>query len=144
MRETMTPSRVGPLYQPIVDAKTGEIRGLEALLPHGAAIPLRRRVLREACHQVQRWREWFGIDLRLSVKLSIAELDQPDLPGALAEAGAEPGMLCVEVSDPQAPRGENLAALDALGVHLGGLATGTVPEGRPRPAAEIGALLDER
>ena len=55
-------------------------------------VPLGRRLLREACAQVQRWREWFGIDLSLSVNLSVSELGQPDLieavTAALADAGA--------------------------------------------------------
>ena len=44
--------------------------------------------------------EWFGSDLRLSVHLSVAELDQTDLvedvSAALAEAGADPSTLCLE------------------------------------------------
>ena len=67
----------------------------------GLMVPLGRRLMGEACAQVQRWREWFGIDLRLSVNLPVAELDQPDLidavTAALADAGAEPSTLCLEI-----------------------------------------------
>ena len=127
--------------------ETGEIRGVEALVrwqhperglvpPNdflpiceetGLIVPLGRRLLREACAQVQRWRDWFGIDLRLSVNLSVSELDQPDLieavTAALADAGAEPDTLCLEITEHALMTEashclENLAALDALGVQL--------------------------
>jgi EAL domain-containing protein (putative c-di-GMP-specific phosphodiesterase class I) len=136
-----------PYFQPLVDVQTGAIRGVEALVrwqhpqrglvppgdvvpiceEAGLMVPLGRRVLREACHQVQRWREWFGIDLRLSVNLSVAELDRHDLLDAvtavLDETGADPGTLCLEITEhalmtEASHCSPNLAALDQLGVVL--------------------------
>jgi EAL domain-containing protein (putative c-di-GMP-specific phosphodiesterase class I) len=130
-----------------VDTQSGAIRAVEALvrwrhperglvppnnfLPMceetGLIVPLGRRLMREAIAQVQRWREWFGIDLHLSVNLSVAELDQPDLVeavgAALAGAGAEPSMLCLEITEHALMTEashclENLTALDTLGVEL--------------------------
>jgi diguanylate cyclase (GGDEF)-like protein len=136
-------------YQPLVDVQTGRIVGLEALarwrhpvrglvapsefLPvceeTGLIVPLGHRLLRDACHRVQRWREALGpgAELALSVNVSIAELGQADLVGEVADAlqasGSEPSTLCLEITE-HALMGEasgcleNLRALDALGVHL--------------------------
>jgi diguanylate cyclase (GGDEF)-like protein len=147
LRRALYTDQLVPFFQPIVDTQTGEIRGVEALarwehpsrglvppgdfLPiceeTGLIVPLGRRLMRDACAQVQRWREWFGIDLRLSVNLSVAELDAPDLLGAvsaaLRDAGAEPSTLCLEITEHALMTEashclQNLAALDALGVAL--------------------------
>jgi diguanylate cyclase (GGDEF)-like protein len=147
LRRALETDELVPYFQPIVDTRSGEVRGVEALarwvhpsrglvppgdfLPiceeTGLIVPLGRRLLREACAQAQRWREWFGVDLRLSVNLSVAELDQPDLieavGAALRDAGAEPGTLCLEITEHALMTEashclQNLAALDALGVRL--------------------------
>jgi diguanylate cyclase (GGDEF)-like protein len=147
LRRALETDELQPYFQPIVETGSGEIRGLEALarwhhpqrglvppsdfLPiceeTGLIVPLGRRLMRDALVQVQRWREWFGTDVRLSVNLSVAELDQPDLidavGAALAEAGAEPGTLCLEITEHALMTEashclDNLGALDALGVRL--------------------------
>ena len=148
LRRALETDELVPYFQPIVDTQTGEIRGVEALVrwqhperglvpPNdflpiceetGLIVPLGRRLLREACAQVQRWREWFGIDLSLSVNLSVAELGQPDLIEAVdgrarRDAGAEPNMLCLEITEHALMTEashclQNLGALDALGVQL--------------------------
>jgi diguanylate cyclase (GGDEF)-like protein len=147
LRRALETEEIVPYFQPIVDVQTGNIHGVEALvrwqhpqrglispgefLPiceeTGLIVPLGRRVLREACHQVQRWREWFGIDLRLSVNLSVAELDRHDLldtvTAVLDETGTDPGTLCLEITEHALMTDAshcipNLAALDQLGVAL--------------------------
>ena len=61
------------------------------------------------------------------MNLSVSELGQPDLieavTAALADAGAEPSTLCLEITEHALMTEashclENLAALDELGVHL--------------------------
>jgi diguanylate cyclase (GGDEF)-like protein len=147
LRRALEADELVPFFQPIVDTRSGEISGVEALvrwrhpergvvppgdfLPiceeTGLIVPLGRRLMREALAQVQRWRGWFGISLPLSVNLSVGELDQADLVeavgGALAEAGAAPATLCLEITEhalmtEASHCHENLAALDALGVTL--------------------------
>ncbi len=147
LRRALETDELVPYFQPIVETQTGAIRGVEALVrwrhperglvaPNdflpiceetGLIVPLGRRLMREALVQVQRWREWFGSDLRLSVNLSVAELDQTDLveavSAALAEAGAEPSTLCLEITEHALMTEashclENLRALHALGVPL--------------------------
>jgi diguanylate cyclase (GGDEF)-like protein len=147
LRRALETDELVPFFQPIVDTQSGAIRAVESLVrwehperglvPPGDFLaiceetglmrPLGRRMMREAIAQVERWREWFGIDLHLSLNLSVMELDQPDLleavGAALRDAGAEPSMLCLEITEhalmTQASHClENLAALDALGVEL--------------------------
>jgi diguanylate cyclase (GGDEF)-like protein len=147
LRRAIGGAELVPFFQPVVDVETGAIVGVEALVrwrhpergligPNdflpiaeetGQIVPLGRQVLRAACVQAQRWRDELGVELTLAVNLSVAELDQPDLieavEAALAAAGAEPGGLCVEITEHALMTGashclENLAALDALGVEL--------------------------
>ena len=143
LRRALETDELVPYFQPIVDTQTGAIRAVETLVRRqhperglvppndflpiceetGLMVPLGRRLLREACAQVQRWREWFGIDLSLSV----SELGQADLnetvTTALRDADAEPNILCLEITEHALMTEashclENLEALDALGVHL--------------------------
>jgi diguanylate cyclase (GGDEF)-like protein len=147
LRRALETDELVPYFQPIVETRTGAIRGFEALarwehperglvppgdfLPiceeTGLIVPLGRRLLREAIAQVQRWREWFGADVKLSFNLSVAELDQPDLTeavtAALADAGAEPSTLGLEITEHALMTEashclDNLRALDALEVRL--------------------------
>jgi EAL domain-containing protein (putative c-di-GMP-specific phosphodiesterase class I) len=147
LRRALETDELVPYFQPIVDTQSGETRAFEALVrwqhpergvvpPNeflpiceetGLIVPLGRRLLRDAVAQVQRWREWFGVDLHLSFNLSVAELDQPDLTdtvtAALADAGVEPSMLCLEITEhalmtEASHCHHNLEALDALGVEL--------------------------
>jgi diguanylate cyclase (GGDEF)-like protein len=147
LRRALETDEIVPYFQPIVETQTAAIRGFEALarwnhperglvppsdfLPiceeTGLMVPLGRRLMRESIAQVQRWRDWFGIDLNLSVNLSVAELDQPDLTeavkSALAEAGAVPSTLGLEITEhalmtEASHCHENLAALEALDVRL--------------------------
>jgi diguanylate cyclase (GGDEF)-like protein len=147
LRRALETDELVPYFQPIVETQTGAIRGFEALarwehpqrglvppgefLPiceeTGLIVPLGRRLMREAIAQIQRWREWFGADVKLSVNLSIAELDQPDLTeavtAALADAGAEPSTLGLEITEHALMTEashclDNLGALHALDVRL--------------------------
>lgn len=85
-------------YQPIIDLRTKQIAGFEALvrwqhpqrglLPpgefigaaedNGLIVPLGYWVLQEASRQWQQWRQDFGIPLRMSINLSVSQLLQAD------------------------------------------------------------------
>jgi diguanylate cyclase (GGDEF)-like protein len=134
-------------YQPIVDSGTGAINGLEALLrwnhpergivppsefiglaeATGAIVPMGEWVLREACRQVQLWRDRGRTQLRAAVNLSVRQLQQVDLVArvqqALVDTGLPADKLEIEITESIAMRSsgraiDNLRALKALGVRV--------------------------
>jgi diguanylate cyclase (GGDEF)-like protein/PAS domain S-box-containing protein len=112
-------------FQPIIDLKTTELLGVEALvrwqhpvngrmLPGqfipmaeetGQIIELGRWVLEDACRRVQQWRRGIsaGEGLRVAVNISGRHLQQGDLIGdvrhALEVSGLEPESLLIELTE---------------------------------------------
>lgn len=111
-------------YQPVVCVATGRISGFEALVrwrhptrgtlaaehfvpvaeDTGLVAAIDRWVLREACRQLSAWhRQLGGRSPRVSVNVSLRELLSPDgvdhVRRVLAETGAEPSLLRLEVSE---------------------------------------------
>lgn len=111
-------------YQPIVDAKTLGIVGVEALLrwqhpKRGLLLPLSfmdvmeesefvapigEWVFREAAHQVSEWRRRYNVPLRLSINVSARQLIKsarflPFLTAALEEARLEAGAVDLELTE---------------------------------------------
>ncbi|WP_217912772.1 putative bifunctional diguanylate cyclase/phosphodiesterase [Miltoncostaea marina] len=141
--------RLAVQYQPLVRVATGEVVGAEALVrwPHpergllgpaefvplaeetGQIIPLGRWVLREACRQAAAWRASLpgGAGLEVSVNVSARQVQDPRMPGwvaeALEETGLDPAALVLELTetvlldDPDRAL-EALRRLKALGVRL--------------------------
>ncbi len=133
-------------YQPLADPADGTIFGAEALVrwqhptrgllgPHyflplveqtGLMRSLTMYVLRTALRQCREWRD-AGLELCVSVNLAMPNLVDPQLPGLvegmLAEERAEPGWLCLELTegsvmaDPDRAL-EILGRLNRLGVRL--------------------------
>ncbi|WP_263140600.1 EAL domain-containing protein [Pseudomonas sp. RIT-PI-AD] len=133
-------------YQPLVDAASGAILGVEALLrwqtEHGLVsptdfiplaedtgliVPVGAWVLREACQQMQDWRQ-SGLQLDvLSVNLSPRQFRQPELlgqvRGALETSGLPAACLELEITegalmDNATLAQQTLAGLKQLGVSL--------------------------
>jgi EAL domain-containing protein (putative c-di-GMP-specific phosphodiesterase class I) len=125
LREAAPRQELRLLYQPIVELRTGEIIGFEALVrwqhpqlglvspakfiplaeETGIIIPIGRWVLGEACRQMQVWRAQFGGDRRLgvSVNVSTRQLAQPnfidEITRALREHQLRPGDLKLEITE---------------------------------------------
>jgi diguanylate cyclase (GGDEF)-like protein len=110
------------VYQPQIEMKTGRARGVEALLrwrdpDRGVIAPaefipiaeesgmiqaLGARVLRDACRQVMQWHR-LDMPLRLSVNLSVQQLQHDSWLGiveeALAASGLAPAHLDLEITE---------------------------------------------
>ncbi len=112
-------------FQPIIDLKTMELLGVEALvrwqhpvqgrlLPgqfipiaeeNGQIIALGRWILEDACRRVQEWRRSIaaGEGVRVAVNISGRHLQQGDLVAdvrhALEVSGLEPGSLLIELTE---------------------------------------------
>ncbi|WP_081655243.1 sensor domain-containing protein [Amycolatopsis orientalis] len=147
LRDAVHSGQLWPAYQPVVDLRTGEMVGVEALLrwthpKHGAISPaefiplaeeselinvLGKYVLRDTTRELAALRTGRGLDLSLKVNLSVRQLDDPHLVpavrDALATTGLPPGSLTLEVTESALMRdasaaAEVLSALRSLGVLL--------------------------
>jgi diguanylate cyclase (GGDEF)-like protein/PAS domain S-box-containing protein len=145
LRDAIDTNQLRLAYQPQIDARTGEVAGVEALTrwhhPALGAIPPSRFIplaedcglieaigefcVAEACAQLKRWDE-MGYDIpQLSVNVSpiqFRNLGFPETIGqALTTAGIEPGRLTVEITESVMMEASptavaNAAALRELGV----------------------------
>jgi diguanylate cyclase (GGDEF)-like protein/PAS domain S-box-containing protein len=135
-------------YQPILDLAGQELQGVEALVrwqhpergllapaefipvaeQTGLIVPLGAWVLREACRQMQAWRQAFPErEPFMSVNLSPRQLYEPDLVRQvrtiLEDTRLDPGALVLEITEGALLQGveetkRKLADLKALGVRL--------------------------
>jgi diguanylate cyclase (GGDEF)-like protein len=124
LREAIASGQLFLEYQPQVDAATGRVTGVEALVrwrhaERGVLMPdrfiraaeesgliraLSRWVLLESCRQANAWRLAGIPPIRLAVNLSTALLKMPadlsdDLQAALEQSGLPPEWLQVELTD---------------------------------------------
>jgi diguanylate cyclase (GGDEF)-like protein/PAS domain S-box-containing protein len=134
-------------YQPLIDLKTGEISGSEALVrwnhatrglippsqfipiaeETGLILPLGYFVLEEACRKTKEWQSEHGRqDLEISVNLSGRQLQQADVVARVAEVldrtGLAPHCLKLEITESvlveQGESIDKMNQLKALGVKL--------------------------
>jgi diguanylate cyclase (GGDEF)-like protein/PAS domain S-box-containing protein len=122
LRKTIEGNGLLLYCQPELSLRTGQLIGLELLVrwPHptrgllapaafiglaeetGLIVPLGRWVLRRACQQLAAWqREGWGSP-RLSVNVSPRQLQTgmvAELTAALADSGADPSGLCLELTE---------------------------------------------
>jgi diguanylate cyclase (GGDEF)-like protein/PAS domain S-box-containing protein len=135
-------------YQPVMDLRTGTIRGVEALLrwwrngelvgpehfvsvaeETGLIVPLGTWALEQACEQAARWqRELPGwADLGMAVNVSARQLQRPGFLSMVSEvissSGIREGTLTIEITesvllDDTAATAALLSALRDMGVHV--------------------------
>jgi diguanylate cyclase (GGDEF)-like protein/PAS domain S-box-containing protein len=134
-------------YQPLVDMKTGQIRGMEALLrwqhpkfglippldfiplaeETGLIIPIGEWVLKTACAQIKAWHDTGFPALQVAVNLSSKQLRDNNLTDvvrqALKEAGIEARYLDLELTESVLMQDMELATtilkeLNAVGVSI--------------------------
>jgi diguanylate cyclase (GGDEF)-like protein/PAS domain S-box-containing protein len=135
------------LFQPLVEAGSGRVFGLEALLrwrhprrgqvppaefiplaeATGLILPLGAWVLRTACAEAQRWRGLGFGDLRVAINASVRQLQQADFPEqvrrTLRETGLPGRLLDVEITETHAMQNPEavtavLRELKALGLSI--------------------------
>lgn len=134
-------------YQPQVNIVSGRLMGVEALVrwqhqQHGMVAPscfipiaeetgfintLDTWVMRAACRQVQAWRQQGWVLPRLSVNLSVKQIEQSDLvslvKALLDETGIEPASLELDITESLIMRQtakaiQAMNSLQSLGVQL--------------------------
>ncbi len=146
IRTALESDQLTLLYQPILDLQNHQVTGVEALvrIAHpergllepdlfiptaeetGQIVPLGEWVISEACRQLAVWQQQ-GHRIQMSVNLSGRQVTHIDLRelvlGAVAASGADPTLLCVEVTETALMDAtdeilERFQALKTAGVHL--------------------------
>jgi diguanylate cyclase (GGDEF)-like protein len=147
LREALAENRFVLHYQPRVDAETGEMTGMEALvrIEHpeaglvppvefipvaeetGLIVPIGLWVLRTACAQNRAWQELGFRPLNLAVNLSTQQIRRPGLieavESALRDTGLDPKYLELEITESvflekESLVGGTLRRLREMGVRL--------------------------
>jgi diguanylate cyclase len=146
LRYALERKELSLVYQPVLNMRTGRLRGFEALLrwhspvygsvspatfiplaeETGLIMPIGEWVLREATAQVARWKAAGWHDgLALSVNVSTCQLRASNFPaqvrGALRSSGIRPASLVLELTESALAGDEAtgaLIALKGLGVNL--------------------------
>ncbi len=123
LRDAVAREGLDLAYQPISDARSGELVGVEALLrwsepdlgaiapdemipiaeESGLILEIGEWVLRRACSQVRAWQQIAGRPISLSVNVSSVQVNRGDLPrvveAALRDSGLPPELLQLEITE---------------------------------------------
>ena len=132
LRQALGTSQLALHYQPKMDAQSGQVAGMEALIrwthptlgritpaefipiaeQTGLIVPLGDWILREACSQVVTWRAQGLTNLICAVNLSAAQFRERNLPQRvqqiLVATGLEPQYLQLEITESMVMRDEHI------------------------------------
>jgi diguanylate cyclase (GGDEF)-like protein/PAS domain S-box-containing protein len=146
LRDAASGGEFAVLWQPVVDLRSGEVTGAEALLrwnhPHqglvspvdfipvaeenGLIVPITRWVLQVTVAQAMAWARQ-GLELVIAVNISAVHLASgtlvDDVLGAVTDAGLPPGQLMIELTETSLARDpeqatEQLSTLREHGVRI--------------------------
>jgi diguanylate cyclase (GGDEF)-like protein/PAS domain S-box-containing protein len=144
LRKAVESQRWTLYYQPIVELRTGTMRGVEALIrwiepdgtmvPPNEFIPLAEElglieligdwVVRELVYQAKAWRE-LDMELEIGFNLSPRQFWQPDLAerilGQITAGGIDPSTVLVEITETSAMMDPDRAQQVLWDLHAGGL-----------------------
>lgn len=146
LRHALQRQEIYLVYQPIVDASTGDLRALEALLRwqhptwgavspetfipvaemSGTIVPLGAWVLRTACRDARELSDQRGRPVRIAVNVSARQLQSPEFVAvarsALDDSGLNPALLTLEVTESllmeDGDSNDVLREMYEIGVHL--------------------------
>ncbi|MBN2810750.1 MAG: EAL domain-containing protein [Spirochaetales bacterium] len=134
LKKAPIPGEFSLVYQPQYTARSKQLIGMEALLrwnsselgfvppdafisiaeENGVIIPLSEWVMKESIRQITEWNRRYGLSLAMGINISPLQLDDPrfvsKLDALLAEAGAEPKWINLEVTERSAMKGEKVLA----------------------------------
>ena len=146
LRRSLERGQLAVWYQPEVDLSTGRVIAVEALLrwhhPDGTVwtadrfvdvaedtgliLSIGEWVLREACRQVVAWAAAQPSG-RTTVRINFSALQLAEaglldvIDDVLAATGADPGLLCVEITETTLLRETTTARANLLGIHQRGI-----------------------
>src|SRR5262249_12259584 len=147
LRQALANEELVIYYQPLLDLRTGRIRGAEALLRwqhpglgllppgefislaelSGVIVPIGHWVLRSACSQVRRWQEMGFAHMTVAVNLSARQFQQADLVrqviDAIEQTGITAASLDLEITESNAMQNAEVSIgtlqdLKGLGIQL--------------------------
>lgn len=125
-------------YQPIVDLKSGQVTGAEALVrwnhptrgytgpdvfiplaeEQGIIVPIGEWVLQKACETARRWRDSGRENLQMAINVSPRQCQEPDFESmaaaVLSQAGLPPQCVTLEITESLFIEGSHESAVQAL------------------------------
>jgi diguanylate cyclase (GGDEF)-like protein/PAS domain S-box-containing protein len=125
-------------YQPIIDLKTGQITGTEALVrwhhptrgftspdlfiplaeEQGMIVGIGEWVFRQACTMARHWHDSGRDDLQMAINVSPRQCQEADfeemVDSILAETGVQPSRITLEITESLFIEGAHESAVDAL------------------------------
>ncbi|MDO9418593.1 putative bifunctional diguanylate cyclase/phosphodiesterase [Pararhizobium sp.] len=141
LRKAIEAGRIRPFYQPLIDLRTGDVCGFEALArwtaddgtpvspqvfiaiaeETGLITPLFQQLLKNACQDAKLWPEHVSLSFNLSAVQMEDRLLTSRILKILDDAGLQPGRLEVEITENALIQDPDLAASIIEDLHTAGI-----------------------